>query len=222
MATGTNGIATQLDANTLYKNATGAANGPYTDSTQMNRCITYSSAISAGFIVNNADRYTSNTNRLVRYSDLTPGINTFRFRFAIDSIDEDNVNNIGISFNCTLYTSTGESIGDSVIPERKFNLNSDLQITDLPYDNSEGTKYYYIDLWTGTSVPYYVYPWTEIFGYNVIDFGSGDYYDCTWSIENDIYHGSSPSLPEYYTYYTSQSQSNSNIYTINYRLSISH
>ena len=90
MATGTNGIATQLDANTLHINATGAATGPYTDSTQMNRCITYSSAISAGFKVNNADRYTSNTNRLVRYSDLAPGINTFRFRFAIDSIDDDN------------------------------------------------------------------------------------------------------------------------------------
>ena len=110
MATGTNGIATQLDANTLHINATGAANGPYTDSTQMNRCITYSSAISAGFKVNNADRYTSNTNRLVRYSDLAPGINTFRFRFAINSIDDD-ARNIGISFNCTLYTSTGEAIG---------------------------------------------------------------------------------------------------------------
>ena len=125
MATGTNGIATQLDANTLYKNATGAANGPYTDSTQMNRCITYSSAISAGFIVNNADRYTSNTNRLVRYSDLAPGINTFRLRFAIDSIGPTNDrNNIGIYFDCKLYTSTGEAIGDCVIPERRFNLST--------------------------------------------------------------------------------------------------
>ena len=217
MATGTNGIATQSDANTLYKNATGAATGPYTDSTQTNRCITYSSAISAGFIVNNADRYTSNTNRLVRYSDLAPGINTFRFRFAIDSIDDD-VYNIGISFNCTLYTSTGEAIGDCVIPERKFNLST--IDTDLPFDDSsDGTRYYYIDLWTGTSVPYYVYPWTEIFGYNVIDFGSGDYYDCIWSIENTPYNGSSPSLPEY-TYHTVHN--NSNIYTIDYRLSISH
>ena len=218
MATGTNGIATQLDANTLYKNATGAANGPYTDSTQKNRCITYSSAISAGFIVNNADRYTSNTNRLVRYSDLLPGINTFRFRFAIDSIDDD-ARNIGISFNCTLYTSTGEAIGDCVIPERIFKLP--INETDLPFDDdsAEGTRYYYIDLWTGTSVPYYVYPWTEIFGYNVIDFGSGDYYDCTWRIENTRYDGSSPSFPDY-TYNTSQY--NSNIYTINYILSISH
>ena len=218
MATGTNGIATQLDANTLHINATGAANGPYTDSTQMNRCITYSSAISAGFKVNNADRYTSNTNRLVRYSDLAPGINTFRFRFAIDSIDDD-ARNIGISFNCTLYTSTGEAIGDCVIPERIFKLP--INETDLPSDDNspEGLTYYYIDLWTGTSVPYYVYPWTEIFGYNVVDFGSGDYYDCIWSIENTPYDESSPSFPDY-TYNTLQY--NSNIYTINYILSISH
>lgn len=215
MATGTNGIATQLDANTLYKNATGAATGPYTDSTQMNRCITYSSAISAGFIVNNADRYTSNTNRLVRYSDLAPGINTFRLRFAIDSIDP-NAYNIGIYFNCTLYTSTGEVIGDCVIPERKFNLST--IDTDLPSDDSEeGPTYYYIDLWTGTSVPYYVHIYDDTFGFNVGDMGSGDYTSFTTNIENEPYVGSSPSIPEY-AYYTLQ-YNNSNIYTIDYRLS---
>lgn len=217
MATGTNGIATQLDANTLYKNATGAATGPYTDSTQMNRCITYSSAISAGFIVNNADRYTSNTNRLVRYSDLAPGINTFRLRFTIDSIDP-NAHNIGIYFECALYSSTGEVIGDWLgTTERIFNLstiNDDLPSNDSP----EGLTYYYIDLWTGTSVPYYVHPYSDTFGFDVVDFGSGDYTPFTTiELENEIYDGSSPSIPEY-AYYTLQ-YNNSNIYTIDYRLS---
>ena len=218
MATGTNGIATQLDANTLYKNATGAANGPYTDSTQKNRCITYSSAISAGFIVNNADRYTSNTNRLVRYSDLAPGINTFRLRFAIDSIGPDNErNNIGIYFECALYSSTGEVIGDWLgIVERKFNLP-----IDLPYDTSpEGPTYYYIDLWTGTSVPYYVHTYSDTFGFDVGDMGSGDYTVFETNIENEIYDGSSPSIPEY-AYYTLQ-YNNSNIYTIDYILSYTY
>lgn len=216
MATGTNGIATQLDANTLYKNATGAATGPYTDSTQMNRCITYSSAISAGFIVNNADRYTSNTNRLVRYSDLAPGINTFRLRFAIDSIDP-NAYNIGIYFECALYSSTGEVIGDWLgVIERRFDLPIDP--TDLPSnDSEEGPTYYYIDLWTGTSVPYYVHIYDDTFGFNVGDMGSGDYTPFTTNIENEIYDGSSPSIPEY-AYYTLQ-YNNSNIYTIDYRLS---
>ena len=62
MATGNSGIATRTDANNKK---------PGSYSSDLKRCVTYSSAINSGFTVSNADRYTGNTNRLVRYSDLS-------------------------------------------------------------------------------------------------------------------------------------------------------
>lgn len=98
MATGTNGIATQSNANTLYVNTTGNLLGPYPDHAERNRCITYASAISAGFTVANASRYTSNTNRLVRYSDLSCSA-PLRIRLTIDiSSDSTLYNNGPITF----------------------------------------------------------------------------------------------------------------------------
>lgn len=94
MATGTNGIATQLNANTLYTDTTGNLLGPYQDHAQRNRCITYASAISAGFTVANASRYTSNTNRLVRYSDLSCSA-PLRIRLTIDLNNDSKLYNNG-------------------------------------------------------------------------------------------------------------------------------
>ena len=73
MATGTNAIATREDANN--KNP-----GVYTD--DLKRCITFNSAGAAGLRVLNIDRYKSNPNRLVRYSDLIAS--TIIFQFVID------------------------------------------------------------------------------------------------------------------------------------------
>ena len=98
MATGTNGIATQLNANTLYTDTTGNLLGPYPDHAERNRCVTYASAISAGFTVANASRYTSNTKRLVRYSDLSCSA-PLRIRLTIDiSSDSTLYNNGPITF----------------------------------------------------------------------------------------------------------------------------
>lgn len=86
MATGTNGIATRANANSVKS-------GSY--SSDLSRCITYASAIAAGLGVYNASRYTSNTNRLVRYSDLYAPITYLTFKFTIDISSDASLYNKG-------------------------------------------------------------------------------------------------------------------------------
>lgn len=75
MATGTNGIATRANANSI-------ASGSY--SSDLNRCITYESAIATGKLtVNNASKYTSNTKRLVLYSDLVKKATPLTLKFRL-------------------------------------------------------------------------------------------------------------------------------------------
>ena len=77
MAIGTNGIATRENINSLKA-------GTY--NSDLKRCVTYNSLIRAGFSVNNVDRYLSNPNRLVRYSDIIQQVVlTFKFRIDISS-----------------------------------------------------------------------------------------------------------------------------------------
>ena len=76
MATGTNAIATREDVNN--KNP-----GVYTD--DLKRCITFNSAGAAGLGVLNIDRYKSNPNRLVRYSDLIASTIIFQFVINVSS-----------------------------------------------------------------------------------------------------------------------------------------
>lgn len=76
MATGTNAIATREDANN--KNP-----GVYTD--DLKRCITFNSAGAAGLGILNIDRYKSNPNRLVRYSDLIASTIIFQFVINVSS-----------------------------------------------------------------------------------------------------------------------------------------
>ena len=74
MAEGTNVIATRETANEKKP-------GSYTS--DLKRCVTYSSVISTGLSVRNADRYTGNPNRLVRLDDLyVPS--TITFKLVID------------------------------------------------------------------------------------------------------------------------------------------
>lgn len=74
MAEGTNVIATREYANDKKP-------GSYTS--DLKRCVTYSSVISTGLAVRNADRYTGNPNRLVRADDLyVPS--TITFKLVID------------------------------------------------------------------------------------------------------------------------------------------
>ena len=129
MATGTNAIATREDANN--KNP-----GVYTD--DLKRCITFTSAGEAGLGVLNIDRYKSNPNRLVRYSDLIAS--TIIFQFVID-----------VSSDASLYDKgpiTLKTIGvaDRVIPiayarntesteiERQDSESSDASIPISPID----------------------------------------------------------------------------------------
>ena len=74
MAEGTNVIATREYANDKKP-------GSYTS--DLKRCVTYSSVISTGLAVRNVDRYTGNPNRLVRADDLyVPS--TITFKLVID------------------------------------------------------------------------------------------------------------------------------------------
>ena len=146
MATGTGGIATQLNANTLYTDTTGNLLGPYQDHAERNRCVTYASAISAGFTVANASRYTSNTNRLVRYSDLSCSA-PLRIRLTINiSSDSTLYNNGPITF-----TPAGARVNlDPILPRAAAPKIEDvrevesLEITDndvesLPMSYNEDT-----------------------------------------------------------------------------------
>lgn len=76
MATGTEGIATRENINSLK---------PGTYDSDLKRCVTYDSLTEAGFSVNdmNLPKYLSNTNRLVRYSDINQSV-VLTFRFVID------------------------------------------------------------------------------------------------------------------------------------------
>lgn len=92
MATTGKGIATQLNANNLYTSVMGSgAVLPYQDASQRNRCITYASAIAAGFTVNNASSYTDK--RLVKYSDLS--VDMVIFILNIDISDDADLYNKG-------------------------------------------------------------------------------------------------------------------------------
>lgn len=98
MATGTNAIATRTNANSVVS-------GSYTSDLQ--RCITYASAISAGLgVINLGGRYTNNTNRLVRYTDLYPSLTLIiTFMFIID-----------ISTDASLYDYGPITLNKSGIP----------------------------------------------------------------------------------------------------------
>ena len=94
MATKTNAIATRENANAKLS-------GLYTS--DLKRCVTYSSAISQpGLGVNNADRYVSNPNRLVRYTDLR--VKFIAITLTVDVSSDPDLYNYG---PLTLYPSNG-------------------------------------------------------------------------------------------------------------------
>ena len=117
MATGTNGIATRENANNIIS-------GAY--SSDLKRCVTYSSAINAGFTVSNADRYTGNTNRLVRYSDLSYSPKFISFSLQIN-----------ISSNASLYNKGPITLNASEI---SLSLKKDGSSEELVYYSTYGPE----------------------------------------------------------------------------------
>lgn len=137
----------------------------------------------------------------------TPTTNyTFRLRFALDGIA---VYQVYVQFSCTLYSSSGTVLGTCNVPGtayRPYELPSDLAMVDRQ-------SYYYIDLWTGTTVPYYVKVSNAIFRHNANNMGNWLVTD--YNIQNRSYFGSSPSLSgSGLAYYTLNPRGN--IYSVDY------
>lgn len=121
MATGTNGIATRANANSLK---------PGSYSSDLSRCITYASAIAAGFIVKNdihGDGYASN--QLVKYSDLGVLVQFLTFTFIIDISSDANLYNKG---PITLKTSGTLDVG----PIRPISYAREVEATEVGQDAS--------------------------------------------------------------------------------------
>lgn len=124
MAEGTNVIATRETANEKKS-------GAYTS--DLKRCVTYSSAISAGFAVRNADRYTSNTNRLVRLDDLYVS-QTITFNIVIDVSAEASLYNRGpITLN-TVGQELKDNVAGSIGP---VSYAREIEATEVEQDTPE-------------------------------------------------------------------------------------
>lgn len=147
MATGTNGIATRENANNIKS-------GAY--SSDLKRCVTYSSAINSGFTVSNADRYTGNTNRLVRYSDLSytpPAQYTVSFLLYIDITSSAILYNNGpITLNADYVGLTLKKVGSAnpillqstygPVKVNKNNLTSERSVTFTLYTNTVSESFF--------------------------------------------------------------------------------
>ena len=126
MAEGTNIIATRETANDKKP-------GSYTS--DLKRCVTYSSAISAGFGVRNEDRYTSNKKRLVRLNDLyNPG--TFTIILEIDVRLDANLYNVApLTLN-----RIGKELKDNVAASAgPLSYAREVEATEVEYDTSKIT-----------------------------------------------------------------------------------
>lgn len=136
----------------------------------------------------------------------TPTTYTFRLRFALDGIA---VYQVYVKITCILYSSTGTVLGTCSVPGtayRPYELPADLAMVDTQ-------SYYYIDLWTGTTVPYYVKVSNVIFRHNANNMGNWLVTD--YNIQNRSYFGSSPSLSgSGMAYYTLNPRGN--IYSVDY------
>lgn len=117
---------------------------------------------------------------------------TFRLRFALDGIA---VYQVYVKIECTIISSNGTNLATLSVPGTAY------RPYELPSDLAQvGTRsYYYIDLWTGTTLPYYVRIFSVNFMHNANNLGIWQV--TTYDIQNTPYFGSSPSISGsvYYT-----------------------
>lgn len=126
----------------------------------------------------------------------TPTTYTFKLRFLLHGI---NFSILRIMFDCDIYTSNGTLIGSYSTPPAGVIYNN----SEIPIDSGEtgGQTYYYMDLWTGNSIPYYVKVKGVSFSYSASGSTSGgSSVNVTWTgtnvaSRNERYTGSNPSIP---------------------------
>ena len=121
----------------------------------------------------------------------TPTTYTFKLIFPLRGI---NFSILRITFDCDIYTSNGTLIGSYSTPPAGVIYNhGEIPIDSVKTDNQ---TYYYMDLWTGNSIPYYVKVKGVSFSYASASSGS----NITWTkasvtARNERYTGSNPSIP---------------------------
>lgn len=126
----------------------------------------------------------------------TPTTYTFKLRFPLRGI---NFSILRIMFDCDIYTSNGTLIGSYSTPPAGVIYNNG----EIPIDSGEtgSQTYYYMDLWAGNSIPYYVKVKGVSFSYSTSGAASGSSsVNVTWTgtniiARNERYTGSSPSIP---------------------------
>lgn len=126
----------------------------------------------------------------------TPTTYTFKLIFPLRGI---NFSILRIMFDCDIYTSNGTLIGSYSTPPAGVIYNHD----EIPIDSvkTDNQTYYYMDLWTGNSIPYYVKVKGVSFSYSASGSTSGgSSVNVTWTgtnvtSRNERYTGSNPSIP---------------------------
>lgn len=121
----------------------------------------------------------------------TPTTYKFRLRFALDGI---LVYQVLVNFNCTLYSSTGAVLGTCSVSSTAYQIPGDLPSDISQAGDQIGDSYawYYIDLWTGTTIPAYVTVTNTYFYHNVNNQMS--WLVTTYRIQNTLFIGSYPSI----------------------------
>jgi hypothetical protein len=151
MATGTRGIATQSDANELYVATVGGlAIGPYQNINEAKRCITKSSAVSAGFTVSG----TYANNQLVKYSDLSCSAPLI-IRLTIDISSDSTLYNNGpitftpagarVEFEPILPRAAAPKIEDVREVESSEIVDNDTETLSLSYNEDTLLDKDYVD-----------------------------------------------------------------------------
>lgn len=126
MATGTNGIATRENINSLKA-------GTY--DSDLKRCVTFDSLTDAGFSISktNIHKYLSNLNRLVRYSDIDQQV-VLTFKFVIDISSDSNMYNNGpITLEADRSIILGYSASDAA---PSFEYVREVEATETDPDTS--------------------------------------------------------------------------------------
>lgn len=123
----------------------------------------------------------------------TPTTYTFKLRFLLSVLSGINFSKLRITFDCDIYTSNGTLIDSYSTPPAGVIYND----SEIPIDsgNTGSQTYYYMDLWTGNSIPYYVRVKSASFSYTTSSGTNVTWTKASITARNNRYTGSNPSIP---------------------------
>ena len=123
----------------------------------------------------------------------TPTTYTFKLRFLLSVLNGINISKLRITFDCDIYTSNGTLIDSYSTPPAGVIYN----YSEIPIDSvkTNNQTYYYMDLWTGNSIPYYVRVKSASFSYTTSSGTNVTWTKASVTAQNNRYTGSNPSIP---------------------------